>query len=1104
MVKMIDKDTKYAKGENEEIEQGLFITSLQQNTVIQPKIDFHNSHNSRRSRMISWVRRTSLRTKAIAFIFLIGTLPVFGIGAITYYLVNQSTTKEIVNNKQDRASLLANNISSFMQRRYGDIQILSKLTFLQNRQLRGVISREQMQARLRNYLDIEDSYESIAVFDINGNLVADSAGESIPNQKNEQYFQETLKTNTPYISQPKATKSVDQSKIYMAAPVKDSDTGETIYIVRTVIPVKSLEKVVLNPQISQDDYDVVDSSGKIFISTTGSKTGLDAKKEIPKWKEIQAKKQITTQILFNKKDNAEKLVTYAPWQKVEGLPDLKWTLLLSLDTATAFATQQELLLALQIGTLITALLVGSIATIIVTRVIKPIEAAIMAVQKLGKGNLDTRIAIKGEDEVGILASQINQMADQLQGFLHKQTAEAEQLKFLTNILLSIRSSLNSEELFNITVTEAKLALKADRVVIYRFSANGGGQVIAESVNPGLPVAFGEMIEDGCINNDIIEGYRNGRVMAVNNISEAGFSPEHQKLMEKLQVKANLVTPILQDNQVFGFLIAHHCQEIHAWQPYEINFLRQLGLQVGLTLERVSLLEVTQTLKDLAIHLSKTHNSQDIYNLAVQSIRKALKVERAVVYKIDENLHGSVIAESVVAGWSTSLGAEIYDPCLKDYVDKYQQGRVVAINDIYQANLSECYINQLEPFAVKANLVTPILIGDKLLGLLIAHQCSQPRIWQQSEIDLFEQFARIVGLALERANFLDQAEEGREEAEKASQLQRQQKERLQLQLLRLIDHLEGASQGDLTVRAEVTAGEIGTVADFFNSLLESWQEIVTQVKLTATQVNNAIADNSGSMGDLAIEALKQAEEISHTLDAVDQMRQSIKAVAKNAKQAEEVARTAYHAAETGSSAIDLTVENIMGLRETVGETGKKVKRLGESSQQISHVVALIKQLAMQTNLLAINTGIEAARAGEEAQGFAVIAEEVAVLAAQSSEATSEIEEIVANIQRETSEVVRAMELGTTQVVEGTRLVQNSKYSFNHILEVCRQIDQLVQSISQATVSQVEISQEVSILMQDIAQISEMTSNSSHQVSTSLQETVEISQQLQESVRTFKVN
>jgi methyl-accepting chemotaxis protein PixJ len=1100
MVKMIGKAKNRSANTNDDFLESSVIEGLEKKTINQHKNSFEKFPISR---VTSWVRGLSLRTKAIAFTFIIGTLPVFGVGVVTYYLVNKSMTKEIVNTKQDRARLLANNLSSFMVRRYGDIQILSKLTFLQNRNLRAVISRKQMQEQLSNYLDIENSYESIAVFDINGELVADSAGKTIPNQKNENYFKTVLKTNKPYVSQPIITKSVDKSKIYMAAPVKDSDTSKTVYVVRTVIPVKSLEKVVLIPQMNQNDYDLIDASGKIFLDKTGTQVGLDAKQKIPNWKELQVGQQITSHILFDQQDNVEKLVTYAPWQKMQGLPDLNWTLVVSLDTATAFATHKKLLLALEIGTLITALLVGGIGAIIANRLMKPIEAVTMAVQKLGKGNFDTRIAFKGKDELAVLVYHINKMADQVQDLLQTQSAEAEQLKVLTNILLLIRQSLNSEELFNVTVTEARQALNVDRVVVYRFNAQGGGQVVAESVTPGLPIAFGK-IEDACISQEIIETYRQGRVLAVNNVLEAGFSPEHQNLMEKLQVKANLITPIIKDDQVLGFLIAHHCQETHVWQPYEINFLRQLAIQVGLTLERVSLLEVTQTLKDLAIHLSRTHNSQDIFNLAVQNIRKALKVERAVIYKIDENFHGSIIAESVVTDFPSSLGAEIHDPCLKDYAEKYRRGRVVAINNIYQANLSECYIKQLETFAVKANLVTPILVGDSLLGLLIAHQCSQPRLWQQSDIDLFEQFARIVGLALERAKFLEQAQEERKEAEKVSQQQRQHKERMQLQLLRLIDRLEGASQGDLTVRAEVTAGEIGTVADFFNSLLESWQEIVTQVKLAATQVNHAIADNSGSMGHLAIEALKQAQEISHTLEAVDQMRQSIKAVAKSAQQAADVARTAYNAAETGGTAIDLTVENIVGLRGIVGETAKKVKRLGESSQQISRVVAIINQLAMQTNLLAINTGIEAARAGEEAQGFAVIAEEVAVLAAQSSEATEEIEQIVATIQQETSEVVRAMESGTTQVVEGTRLVQNTKSSLNHILEVCSQIDQLVQSISTATVSQVQTSQEVSVLMQEIAKVSEMTSNSSRQVSTSLQETVEISQQLQESVRTFKVN
>ena len=189
---------------------------------------------------------------------------------------------------------------------------------------------------------------------------------------------------------------------------------------------------------------------------------------------------------------------------------------------------------------------------------------------------------------------------------------------------------------------------------------------------------------------------------------------------------------------------------------------------------------------------------------------------------------------------------------------------------------------------------------------------------------------------------------------------------------------------------------------------------------------------------------------------------------------------------------------------MAETAKKVKRLGESSQQISKAVSLINQIALQTKLLAINASIEAARAGEEGRGFAVVAEEVGELATQSAGATKEIEAIVENIQKETGEVVEAMELGNSQVVEGTHLVGEAKQSLDQMVEVSHQIDQLVQSISGETVSQTKTSEMFTNLMKDIAKVSENTSDSSRQVSDSLEGTVEIARQLQASVGKFKID
>lgn len=532
-------------------------------------------------------------------------------------------------------------------------------------------------------------------------------------------------------------------------------------------------------------------------------------------------------------------------------------------------------------------------------------------------------------------------------------------------------------------------------------------------------------------------------------------------------------------------------------------LQNLVKQQELDTQRAKLLA------DITLQTRRSLNVEDIYKTAVKEVRQAMKTDRVIIYKFHpETLDGHVVAESVTAGLPRMLGVQIDDPCFRErHAETYKDGRVRAISNIYQdPNLSNaaCYIKMLEKFAVKANLVAPILIGGDLVGLIIAHHCDSPRNWQQAEIDLFKQLAIQVGYALEQAQLLEEVEKARAIAEKASQEERQQKEALQMQLLELLSEVEGAAGGDLTVRAEVTAGEIGTVADFFNSIVESLRHIVTQVKETASQVNAAIGSNEGAIRELTEEALTQAAEINRTLDAVDYMTQSIQQVAASAQQAASVANTAAQTAKKSGMAMDMTVQNILHLRETVGETAKKVKRLGESTQQISRVVALINQISMQTNLLAINAGIEAARAGEEGQGFAVVAEEVGELAARSAAATKEIEQIVENIQRETTEVVQAMELGTTQVVEGTRIVEDAKQNLSQILEISRHIDLLVQSISIATASQAETSQTVSSLMKDIAASSERTSDSSKKVSESLQQTVEISQQLQATVGTFKVN
>ena len=904
-----------------------------------PPSDSANRAPSQPNR-VSGSKRTSLRTKATAIALAIGTLPVLGIGAISYYFADKAVKEQIITTQQASAIGLSDKLNRFMLDRYGDVQVLARLPVLTNAKIKETISVEEKQAVLTQFVDAYNIYESIAVLDLDGNPILQSKGQKLPNQRDKAYFQAVFRGDSPYIERNVASSLDKDAAVYIAAPVRDSVTSKTIAIVRTVIPLQRLEDVIQDVQTDGREYDVADSTGKLFLATNKKHLGKEGRSRFPGLERLRSTKAIGSFVTVDQTSQAEALVSYAPPMNLEGLSSLDWEVILASNTATAFAPQKGLAITLAIGTWLTTLLVGVIAAAIARRATRPVLAATEAVEKLGQGALSTRIEVVGDDELASLGSNINQMAEQLQDLLQRQTQSAQRSQLFSQVIGSIRQSLSLDKILQTGVDEVRDFFQVDRVVIYRFN--------------------------------------------------------------------------------------------------------------------------------------------------------------------DDWLSGTITAESVGAGWVRGMGKVIDDPLKPGDVDRYRSGKIWFVEDVQNAGLTECHCEILERLEVKANIVAPILRNQELIGLICAHQCASTRRWTPEEIDFFTQLATQIGFALDQASLLERANESRQQAEDLSEERRQQKEDLQFQLLNLLGEVEGAVHGDLTVRADVTAGDIGTVADFFNSIVESLRQIVTQVKQAATQVNDALGSDEQSVRTLAEQATQQAEETSRTLNSVEAMVRSIQAVSDSARQAADVTQTASKTAAEGGMAMDLTVHNILSLRETIGETAKKVKRLGESSQQISRVVSLINQIALQTNLLAINAGIEAARAGEESQGFAVVAEEVGELAARSAAATREIEQIVATIQRETSEVVDAMEEGTTQVVEGTRLVGNAKQSLEQILAVSVQIDDLVRSISDATVSQVETSQAVTSLMQDVVEVAGRTSNSSLQVSRSLRQTVEVARELQSSVETFKVN
>ncbi len=697
--------------------------------------------------------------------------------------------------------------------------------------------------------------------------------------------------------------------------------------------------------------------------------------------------------------------------------------------------------------------------------------------------------------------------------IQSQEASARHAWFLGDIAFRARQTHDIQDLLRYTVKGAREVLDTDRVMLYRFNPDWSGTMVAESVGADWPAILNEKIDDPCFKGPYVEKYKNGRVRAIHNLrQEPGLTDCHIRTLEKYGVKANLVAPVRQKNELVGLLIAHHCASPREWHKTDISFFSQTALQLEYALEHLSFIEKiavsaerTRLFGDLAFRARQSLDAENVLRVAVQGALNQLKTDRVLFYRFNPDWSGNMTVEALASDrWPKVLDARIEDPCFKGrYVDLYKGGRVRAINDIHQEpGLTDCHVRTLEQYAVKANLVAPIRQENELYGLLIAHHCEQPRVWQQQEIDFFAELAIQVEYALDHIHFISGIEDARHRAESASQNQLQQTELIKHQLDALRRDVQGALQGDLTVRALPLDGDIGIFATFLNATIENLQHIVLQVQSAAVAVNHTAQVSEKNVTTLSSEALRQSDVIASTLDDIQNMSSSIQGVSANAQRAEQKVRDADQVLKEGDKAMDQTVAAISALQARVEETAQQVKLLGEASQSISRAVNLIRELASQTNVLALNAAIEAGSSGEHDQGFAVVAEEVRAIAERSTTATRQIEDIVEEIQTETNQVVTAMADWREQVIEGTLLVETTRQKLNSIASVSGEIRTLVEAIAQAALEQSHVSGTVANRMQEVKNIARENSAQSVIVADSLTQLLQVASQLQDSVAQFK--
>jgi twitching motility protein PilJ len=332
--------------------------------------------------------------------------------------------------------------------------------------------------------------------------------------------------------------------------------------------------------------------------------------------------------------------------------------------------------------------------------------------------------------------------------------------------------------------------------------------------------------------------------------------------------------------------------------------------------------------------------------------------------------------------------------------------------------------------------------------------------------------------------------------------RQQQRELQGHLMQMLGNIKGLTNGDLTVSTKAPDGNLTDISVFFDDVICGLQNIVGEVKSSANQVNLALVENEQAIANLVVVSQRQVDMVDRSLHNAQMEQKSATVLTSNSRQIMKSSQLVAAKLSDSDRNLDAVLQQISGLQSTVTNTAKRVKHLGEVSQKVTQAISSINEIAIKTNFLAINATLESSRSENGHGGFVIVAEEVGELTARSVAATKEVENLLGNIQRETNEVMEAVELGSSQISQSNQLAIAAKDNLQQISQVSQQIDELMSSISEVTIAQVQTSENVANLMQDLSHIAHKTLSSSSEASRSLKSTRQYSGELRQSLSHFK--
>lgn len=377
--------------------------------------------------------------------------------------------------------------------------------------------------------------------------------------------------------------------------------------------------------------------------------------------------------------------------------------------------------------------------------------------------------------------------------------------------------------------------------------------------------------------------------------------------------------------------------------------------------------------------------------------------------------------------------------------------------------------------------------DELIGILSLDQPEDGKVPSLETIEIIELFASQAALAID-TSLLFRARE-------------QERKAIEVELFELLYHLEQMRQGNLEVRVELSGDTLKPMADSLNAVVASLDDLLSDVQGAGIEVSanaTAVRDEAAL---LASNAEYQAQRIFSAARAVEQMAASVRAIAEIAQQTTSTAREALDIAREGRAAAERAVEGMNAAREMALQSVKKMKRLGESTQDIGEIVQMVGDFAAQTNLLALNAAIEAARAGENGRGFAIVATEIRNLANSSAEATKHIQTRIKGMQTETGSVVATIDYSTQQIVLQSELATQAGAALEAVHDATQRIAHAIAQMSDTATRQADAAAAISHDMSAVAEGSTRTRDSMNQTRASMDRMVELARMLLRSIGAF---